>query len=688
MDVATAIRKVIEFMSEYYDKGPPPGVLPPGFLGTSPSFTGRSVFQERAKRMDEERNKSVSGQNFLIFAQRIMPEAFNLLHNEHIKMLKETYGEFAAEHYREELRATQEKTDHLPDTDLGIQLNPLAGADTPMSMKSNPVARAIMQLGGGVEQSKQDGAFDKLDTKIEYVGKKIILPGEPRPMTFKEARDFLSRVEAEQEMTVMVNEEVNAFPLEGAYAFTLAMRHIYGWASPLPGSFFRAPPQIMTLEVGYRDFVQVIWGSFALPTIEGELQTGWTTTPDGRRIFAIRGNVKGKHQQEIKALADKTREIVLNQSIYRGKAIRLRTTEDGELNWDTPPTFLDLSKTDEREMVFNEDTMLMIETNLFMPIEKTALCRNLGVPLKRGVLLEGPYGTGKTLTAFVTALKATRAGWTFVMVDRVSALKEAIMFAREYAPAVVFAEDIDREVSGEERTVQIDDVLNTIDGIESKSSEIMVVLTTNHVETINKAMLRPGRLDAVISIDRPDAAAAEKLVRLYARSMLAHNEDITEAGQRLAGQIPAVIREVVERSKLYAIRHSTSMYVQEITGRDLVVAAEQMKRHLSLLEERDEVPTNAEKLYDAFGTMLADFIDGGSAGNGTGDAALSVSKDTRKKVNKVQNTLDEKVRLTMEHAHGHLVAIEDKVSEIGHVIGISGIPDEYGERTKKTGTTR
>jgi SpoVK/Ycf46/Vps4 family AAA+-type ATPase len=74
------------------------------------------------------------------------------------------------------------------------------------------------------------------------------------------------------------------------------------------------------------------------------------------------------------------------------------------------------------------------------------------VPLKRGVLLEGPYGTGKTLTAFVTAKKCVENGWTFIMLDRVAALKEALTFARMYAPAVVFAEDIDRSVEGE-RTV-------------------------------------------------------------------------------------------------------------------------------------------------------------------------------------------------------------------------------------------
>src|SRR5262249_9702485 len=111
----------------------------------------------------------------------------------------------------------------------------------------------------------------------------------------------------------------------------------------------------------------------------------------------------------------------------------------------------------------------------------------------------------KTLTAYVTAKKSSSNNWTFIYLDRVAGLHEAFRFAKQYAPSVIFAEDIDRAVNGDDRTTDIDDVLNTIDGIESKGGEIITILTTNHVDQINRAMLRPGRLDAVISIQAPDA---------------------------------------------------------------------------------------------------------------------------------------------------------------------------------------
>src|SRR5690606_34759444 len=136
-----------------------------------------------------------------------------------------------------------------------------------------------------------------------------------------------------------------------------------------------------------------------------------------------------------------------------------------------------------------EEVGAQIRTNLLAPLLYTEACRRHKIPLKRGVLLEGPYGTGKTQTAYACALLATQNNWTFIYLDRVAALDEALVFARQYAPAVVFAEDIDRVTQGE-RSVEIDDVLNNLDGIDSKNTDIITILTSNHANNINKAMLR------------------------------------------------------------------------------------------------------------------------------------------------------------------------------------------------------
>jgi transitional endoplasmic reticulum ATPase len=232
-------------------------------------------------------------------------------------------------------------------------------------------------------------------------------------------------------------------------------------------------------------------------------------------------------------------------------------------------------------------------------------CKKYKIPLKRGILLSGTYGTGKTLVSYATARLCLEQGWTFLMTERADELVNMIDFAKQYQPAVVFCEDIDRVVAGE-RSVDMDEILNIIDGVESKNTEIMIVLTTNHVEKIHRAMLRPGRLDAVINVLPPDAQAVEKLIRLYGRGLVPVSEDLTAVGEALAGEIPAVIRECIERAKLYAISDGSLNGNQiTITGDNLLTASKSMRSQLELLRDKKELTKTPEVL---FGESLSECI--------------------------------------------------------------------------------
>lgn len=444
--------------------------------------------------------------------------------------------------------------------------------------------------------------FKNVDVGVKKEGTKIILPEQ---MSSEEAIECLKRKIQEEQTTVSIYEEVVAYPLDGAYALMEVLKEKFGWAQavPTPGFFGDDPPAMVTLEIGYEKWTQVIWGGFAVPGVDGRLQTG-VGKVNGRPIFVIGGEVKQKHKPAVQEIADRVRAWVKSNSIYKGKAIRMKGKPTGDFDEASAPRFLDLSRVNPEELTFSEETARQVQTNLFTPIERTAQCREHGVPLKRGVLLEGPYGTGKTLTAYVTAKKCEDNGWTFIYLDNVLALKDAMLFARQYAPAVVFAEDIDRVVTGD-RSTKIDDILNNIDGVDSKHQELIVILTTNYVEKIEKAMMRPGRLDAVISVTTPDARAAEKLVRLYSHGRVPKEEDLAEVGKELAGQIPAVIREVVERSKLYAISALEPGETLLLKGPAIVGAAKEMKRHIELMQppKAPEMSTN-EKLGAAFQDVM------------------------------------------------------------------------------------
>lgn len=444
-------------------------------------------------------------------------------------------------------------------------------------------------------------------------GEKIILPAR---MGFDEAIQQITRMRDHDEQTIVIKEEVNAYYLDGAVAFNEAMRRIYGWteAVAIPGFFGPTPPQMLQVEVGFGESRLIPTGRFELPGVTGFVQIG-QAMKHGRIIMSFAASVKRKNEAAIHKLVELTREIVAAESIYRGKAFRIRFKDENGMQTDAQPQFLDLSSVKADELIFSESVDAAVRTSVFTPIEFTEAVRGAKIPLKRGVLLTGKYGVGKTLVAYVTADKAVKNGWTFIYCERADELQEAIRFAQQYGPAVIFCEDIDRVTAGE-RSVSMDDILNTLDGVDSKKSELMVILTTNHIDTINKAMLRPGRLDAIINVLPPDAEAVKRLIKLYARGLLAAETNLDMVAARLDGQIPAVIRECVERAKLSAIRLTHGLIGFQLDEAALNDASLGMQNQLALLNADVVKVSDAEVLFTLIGKAASGAASVGGSDRG------------------------------------------------------------------------
>lgn len=445
-----------------------------------------------------------------------------------------------------------------------------------------------------------------IDTGVEHAGTKIILPDRPIPMSLEEGIKALERKKKDADTLLNTHEVIDAFPLDGAVAFVKALQRKYGWANsvPTPGFFGDEPPQMLTVNIGPEpeDKIQVPWGGFQIPGVENPIHTSTTQTARGA-AFVIYGEVKKGQAHIVKELAEMTREIVKNESIYRGKAIRLRVKGNAAADVNNPPEFVDLSGAVAEELVLPEMVEDLINVNVWTLIEKTELCRQAKIPFKRGVLLSGKYGVGKTMASLITAKKCVENGWTFISLDRAQALRQTLEFARRYEPAVIFAEDIDRAAA--DRNESTNDLLNIMDGVLSKGAQIMVVMTTNHLDRINQAMLRPGRLDAVIPVLPPDAEAVKKLLRIYGRGLIRSGEDLNRIGKELAGNIPATIREVMERSKLAAVAAGND----KVTEDNLLTIALGMRQHMALLAEPTTKPLSPEEaLGQAVARVMADQV--------------------------------------------------------------------------------
>jgi transitional endoplasmic reticulum ATPase len=446
------------------------------------------------------------------------------------------------------------------------------------------------------------------NSEIERTGLKIVVPEK---MSLRTAIENLQRREKYEEEDTQIQETFEGFIWDAALSFNKAMAQMFGWATaePIPGFFESTPPKLISVETGPGETSNVPWGRFSLPGIVGWVQTGGTQNNEGRVCFQATCLVKRKHEEQMKKLFELTRELLSRDSIYKGKAFKLRMKDDDGNNQSLPmPKFLNLSRVKPEELIFSDDVQDAISTSVFTVIENIEACRQYKVPLKRGVLVYGPYGTGKTLMANVAAKKCTERGWTFLYCERADELADMVKLAHFYQPAAVFCEDIDRAITGE-RSVAMDDILNIIDGIESKGTELMVILTTNHVENINKALLRPGRLDAVINVLPPDAGAVEKLLRIYGRGLIPDNADLSRVGKLLAGTIPAVIRECAERAKLSQIKLGVEEKGRKmiLTPEALIDAAKGMQNQLELLKEGKAEPGLNEKL----GATLAEVVKSG-----------------------------------------------------------------------------
>ena len=474
-------------------------------------------------------------------------------------------------------------------------------------------------LSNTLGSAKKDKVETRTVVKVERVKDDAIRI--PEGMSLETLDKVIhARMEFENKTVAIAATIETPFIFEAAYALHAVLTERFGWTDLVdtPGFFGPEPPTMLSVPVGPgKPPVQVPWGRFKLPGVDGYLESGATRERrGGPLVFQISGEVKRRDEDKVNELVESIRKYVKEQSIYRNQAFAVALTDDDGNDLPLPqPKFLTLDPAVEAELILPESTEASVEANVFVFIEQTAMVRKQRIPLKRGILLAGEFGTGKTMVAHATASKAIRNGWTYIVCEKPDELAEVIRLARAYQPSVVFCEDIDRVMRGDDRSIGTDQILNVIDGVESKGTELMVVLTTNEIDKVTTAMLRPGRLDAVIHIGPPDAAAAERLMRQYGRGLIADDVRLTKAGKELEGNIPAVIREVVEKSKAYAIREAARIAKAagqaldintplSLTDEALYGAAVEMREHRNrlapkLADERSETVKAADLIATA-----------------------------------------------------------------------------------------
>lgn len=484
--------------------------------------------------------------------------------------------------------------------------------DTGMSNEKALVKALTDLLKGG------DTAKD-VDIRRDKGVKQIILPDG---MSEAEAIKWLDAKQKDNAKKVAVLETVDCFPLDGVVALYDVLADLYGFVEkvPTPGFWGDNPPMMIGVPVGPGKTQQVPWGRVTIPGIKGYLETSMAADPHPK--FVLKGEVQQGDLRRVREIVDLTKERLRTHSIYQGKAIEL------DLGWmrakvpfhpltHAPKFNIPLDGATEDRLVLSKEVEQAIRTSLFTPIDHAQMCARHGVPVKRGILMSGRFGVGKSLTGWVAAKKAVDAGMTFIFVKSVLDLAPAFAFARQYQHpkgVVVFAEDLDT-VIGEHASETMEELRNAFDSVSTKTDQIITILTTNRIEVIqdkSQALVRPGRIDLVVEVTTPDAEAAARLVLLYGGDLLAKDINLKLVGEALKGHIPAEIREAVERSKLDCIARMaksqgdllderSASITGQITADDIAFATQTMDMQHKMLQPKAEDHRSSEE--KAFGVL-------------------------------------------------------------------------------------
>ena len=284
---------------------------------------------------------------------------------------------------------------------------------------------------------------------------------------------------------------------------------------------------------------------------------------------------------------------------------------------DTGVRFADVAGCDESKQELEEVVDFLKNGDKYTAI---------GAKIPKGVLLVGPPGTGKTLLARAVAGEAgvpffKMSGADFVeMFVGVGAARVRDLFrqAREKAPCIVFIDEIDaigrqRSSAGiggnDEREQTLNQLLVEMDGFDSRSG-VIILAATNRAEILDPALLRPGRFDRQVLVDKPDLEGRLAILKIHSKNLkLDPSVDLRRIAQASAGLAGADLANICNEAALMAVRASRT----SVTQADFEEAIE---KSIAGLERRSRVMNEKERqrvAYHETGHALTAYLTKGAS---------------------------------------------------------------------------
>jgi hypothetical protein len=254
------------------------------------------------------------------------------------------------------------------------------------------------------------------------------------------------------------------------------------------------------------------------------------------------------------ATRDEIERLVRAHDVFRGQVLSF---SESEHHGNELVSFLPRPTVTAQDVVLPDGVLESIEGHVLGIADWAQDLLRVGQHLKRGLLLHGPPGTGKTHT--VRYLTGRLTDTTIILLTGMSIrfIDQAALLARRLQPSMVVLEDVD--LVGMDRDFTqgsnplLFSLLEAMDGVGA-DADVTFVLTTNRADILEIALAdRPGRVDLAIEIPRPNAECRERLLRVYARDLVV-DADVGEVVAGTEGVTASFIKEMIRRTVLVSLR--------------------------------------------------------------------------------------------------------------------------------------
>lgn len=446
------------------------------------------------------------------------------------------------------------------------------------------------------------GKSSVLDQKVnqyeETMKKKFMEVVQTPGIKYADCLDYIESEIKQSKKMAKIDYCIPCFRNDGIYQLNQAISEVFGSVVSKEDHSPSGDSNIQTVDIVLADGTRVKapYGDISLEALGEDSQININYNNDKHELV-VTGRCQFRFSSLMDDIIEVTKHNLAHNSIYKGQALEITDINN--------PKIIDLSSTDNQLMILSDKIKYDLRP-IVARLTNPEKCIEKGIPLKMGILLEGSYGTGKSLLAFKLAKQAIDNGWVFIYLKDPTLLAESLRMSKIIDKSghgvVIFTEDIDQVTRGN-RDAAMQDILNTLDGGDTKDMNVISIFTTNHIELIEPTFLRGKRIGSIISMGSLDAKTAEEFIReSFKIGCYTIQDNLTDVCKFIEQSkiVPAFMAEIIEKVKAMMVLNDQCI----VDPKEIRFSVESYLHQVELSKTKDMSLTPEKKFVDALLNIL------------------------------------------------------------------------------------